>query len=82
MAEPEARMCSTQDRKIRSAPVRVEDSLERAVQDARQKTAALEADLRQSAGSGFDDPAERLLQEARHRLDTLERELGATAPGK
>ncbi|HEV3258518.1 MAG TPA: serine/threonine-protein kinase [Gemmataceae bacterium] len=62
------------------APVREEDTLQRQVEEARRRTAALEADLRHHAPGGFGDPAEKLLQDTRHRLDVLERELGTPAP--
>jgi serine/threonine protein kinase len=63
-----------------SVPVtaREEDSL----QELRLRTAALEADLKQSRVPGVADPAEALLREARQRLYELERELNTTMPEK
>src|SRR5205807_415076 len=59
---------------------RPEDSFRQQVEQARRRTAALEAELRQPSAGGYGDPADKLLNETRRRLDALERELGAAAP--
>jgi serine/threonine protein kinase len=52
------------------------------MEEVRRRTAALEADLKQSRVPGFVNPADVWLRQAQQRLYQLEHELGAMAPDK
>jgi eukaryotic-like serine/threonine-protein kinase len=68
------------EQKTVGAPVKEIDQVQQQLDEVREGTAALEADLKRPSATGMGDPTERLLQETRQTIQRLERELGGTSP--
>jgi hypothetical protein len=68
------------EQKTGEALVKEIDPVQQQLDQVREGTAALEADMKCPGTAGMGDPTERLLQETRQTIQRLERELGGTSP--
>jgi hypothetical protein len=68
------------EQKTGEAPVKEIDPVQQQLDQVREGTAALEADLKRPGATGMEDPTERLLQETRQTILRLKRELDGTSP--